>query len=61
MNAIKTLKTWSLTWDRIGKPGKRTGNRFFSEARAQEIHDAKKAAGLNPSPIKVQDMDWIAL
>lgn len=61
MKGIKTLKTFSLTWDRIDKPGKRTGNRFFSEDRAKQIQEAKKAAGLNPSPIKVQDMDWICM
>lgn len=63
MNTIKVsrIKTWSLSWDRAGKPGKRNGNRFFSEARAQEVFEQKKAAGLNPSTISVKDMDWICM
>lgn len=61
MDGIKTIKTWSLTWDRIGKPGKRTGNRFFSERAAKEVFEKKAAEGRNPSPITVKDMDWICM
>lgn len=56
---IRKTPTWELTWDRIGKPGKRTGNRFFSEAKAKEVYAEKKAAGLNPSEITQQNRDWI--
>jgi len=59
--SVSRIKTWSLSWDRAGKPGKRNGNRFFSEARAKEVFEQKKAAGLNPSPIDVKDMDWICM
>lgn len=55
---IKRIKSWGLTWDRK-TPGKRTGNRFFSERRAREVYEIKNAQGLNPSPIKVEELDWI--
>jgi hypothetical protein len=57
--SIKKIPTWGLTWDRVGKPGKRTGNRFFSEAKAKQVFEQKKAAGLNPSPIAAENLDWI--
>lgn len=59
MDAIKTIKTWELTWDRAGKPGKRNGNCFFNERRATEVYEQKKAAGLNPVMKAPRDMDWI--
>ena len=59
MNTLTQRVSWSFTWDRIRKPGKRTGNHFFSSSEAERVFDEKRAAGLNPSPIQKKLMEWL--
>jgi hypothetical protein len=40
---------------------KRTGNRFFSKAEAQQVYDIRVAEGRNPTPLKEEQLDWIGL